>query len=251
MSFSSRNSMASGSSRLGVQHMIDDGFRYPSLTELNGGQSMLYTPVHPGFDILWSSKRKWAVCLWTSAIVMVLVVARAFRRPIRPTASETYETLISVVTVLFWLTAVCFVLAIIVRFLSYSPEYTKWCYECFRHTYNDINLYRMRLGDRLYSCCGKINRRFIKYLPSSKQKRKKKKKNKKNKSKNQNGGTSFINYTNSSEDKYKMEHRRNNSEDIELMHKDDDFDGYGHLEYKDESESGTDFDNYGIGMVNV
>jgi hypothetical protein len=240
--------MASDSTRLGVQHMIDDGFRYPSLTELNGGQSMLYTPVHPGFDILWSSKRKWAVCLWASAITMVLLIARVFRRPIRATASETYETLISIVIVLFWLTAVCFVLAIIVRFLSYSPEYTKWCYECFRHTYNDINLYRMRLGDKLYSCCAKINRRSKRYLPSSKQKRKRKKKKK---SKNQSGWTSYTKYTNSSEDKYKMEHRRNKSEDIELMHKDDDFDGYGHLEYKDESESGTDFDNDSIGMVNV
>ena len=52
----------------GVQHMIDEGFRYPSLTELNGGQSMLYTPVHPGYDILWSPKRKWAVCLWTLVV---------------------------------------------------------------------------------------------------------------------------------------------------------------------------------------
>ena len=61
-----------------------------------------------------------------------------------------------------------------------------------------------------------------------------------------------MKYTNKSEDKYKMERAINESENIELMHKDDDFDGFGNLEYKDESESGTDFDDSNrSGIVNV
>ena len=147
MSFSSRNSMSSGSSRLGVQHMIDEGFRYPSLTELNGGQSMLYTPVHPGFDILWSSKRKWAVCLWGTLILLFLFIFQPFRFHKRKSIKET----VSIIIVLFWISVAFCSCAITVKFLMMSPTYAKCIYERWVSTYNTVSLFVMRMGDRLDS----------------------------------------------------------------------------------------------------
>ena len=134
--------------------MIDEGFRYPSLTELNGGQSMLYTPVHPGYDILWSPKRKWAVCLWTLIVGFTILIYTSFRKRRVSTITETLSTLYTIILVAFWLTKL-FCLAIIARFFTYSPTYAKRCYERFRECYNMVNLCRLRFEDRAYDTFGK------------------------------------------------------------------------------------------------
>ena len=251
MSFSSRNSMSSGSSRLGVQHMIDEGFRYPSLTELNGGQSMLYTPVHPGFDILWSSKRKWAVCLWSTLMLLFLLIFQPFRYHKRKSIKET----VSIIIVLFWISVAFCSCAITVKFLMMSPTYAKCIYERWVSTYNTVSLFVMRMGDRLDSILEKCRRKRKGNKKTEKKKKVKDKNNnnmKKGGNRRMTNSSRFMKYTNKSEDKYKMERAINESENIELMHKDDDFDGFGNLEYKDESESGTDFDDSNrSGIVNV
>lgn len=209
--------------------MIDEGFRYPSITELNGGQSMLYTPVHPGYDILWAPKRKWAVCLWTMIVGFTILIYSSFRRRRVSTMTETLSTLYTIIVVAFWLTASCFILAIIARFFTYSPTYAKRCYERFRECYNTVNLCRLRLEDRAYDTFLRIKKLFPSWPERNRSKRNSKSK---------------VKYRRQlgSQDKYKITTAGSNPERQELVYKDDDYDGYGDLEYKEESESGTDFE---------
>lgn len=209
--------------------MIDEGFRYPSLTELNGGQSMLYTPVHPGYDILWSPKRKWAVCLWTLIVGFTILIYTSFRKRRVSTITETLSTLYTIIVVAFWLTASCFVVAIIARFFTYSPTYAKRCFERFRECYNTVNLCRLRFEDRAYDVFLRIKKLFPSW---PKRKRAKRTSSHKGKYRRQLG----------SQDKYKITTAGSSPERQELVSKDDDYDGYADLEYKEESESGTDFE---------
>ena len=49
--YSNASSSSAHGSRLGVGHLIEEGYRYPSRVEL--GRNFTNTPVHPLRDILW------------------------------------------------------------------------------------------------------------------------------------------------------------------------------------------------------
>ena len=59
---------------MGVGHLIDEGYRYPSRVELAG--RFMTTPVHPMRDILWSDNRKWRLCLAGTMLTIVMAFFR-------------------------------------------------------------------------------------------------------------------------------------------------------------------------------
>ena len=172
---------------------------------------MLYTPVHPGYDILWSPKRKWGVCLWTTVVGLTVLIYASFKRRRVSTVTETVSTLYTIILVAFWLTLSCFVLAIIARFFTYSPTYAKRCYERFRECYNTVNLCRLRFEDRAYDAFLRIKKLFPSW---PKRRRGKRTSSHKGKYRRQLG----------SQDKYKIGTAGSSPEHQELVSKDDDYD---------------------------
>jgi hypothetical protein len=100
-----------GSTRLGVSHLIEEGYRYPNRVELARG--FLSTPVHPNLDILWSDRRKWLCCLWSTALGTFLLIVRAAGRR---------NTLESKLQLMYDLVFYFAVLAIIILFLVFASR---------------------------------------------------------------------------------------------------------------------------------
>ena len=114
----STSSMAS--SRLGVSHLIEEGYRYPSRVEL--ARSFTTTPVHPMRDILWSDNRKWRICLAGTLLSIVLFF---FRRAPR-TLEERLQFFINLAFSVAVLGVVVVVLIVFARLYNPAESIVKF-----------------------------------------------------------------------------------------------------------------------------